>query len=348
MTTPYIDLLARLIATPSTSRDEDASAGILHSWLRSHGVDATRISNNIVALQPGFDPSKPTLMLNSHHDTVRPNPGYTRDPYEPAIMDGKLYGLGSNDAGASVVALIAAFIALKDSVLPFNLMLAVSAEEECSGINGMRRLVKEIGPVDMAIVGEPTKLKCATGERGLLVLDCITHGVSGHAARHEGVSALYKAVDDISRLRSLSFGHTSAMMGDININVTMIEAGTQHNVIPAECRYVVDVRTTDAYTNEETVEIIRHTVDADVTPRSTHIRASAIADSHPLVKAVDALGIEKFLSPTTSDMALMPFPSIKIGPGDSARSHSADEYVELDEIQQATDLYIKLIKNIQS
>ncbi len=239
MTTPYIDLLARLIATPSTSRDEDASAGILHSWLRSHGVDATRISNNIVALQPGFDPSKPTLMLNSHHDTVRPNPGYTRDPYEPAIMDGKLYGLGSNDAGASVVALIAAFIALKDSVLPFNLMLAVSAEEECSGINGMRRLVKEIGPVDMAIVGEPTKLKCATGERGLLVLDCITHGVSGHAARHEGVSALYKAVDDISRLRSLSFGHTSAMMGDININVTMIEAGTQHNVIPADRKSVV-------------------------------------------------------------------------------------------------------------
>ena len=211
----------------------------------------------------------------------------------------------------------------------------------------MRRLVGEVGPVDMAIVGEPTQMRCAVGERGLLVLDCTSHGVSGHAARHEGVNALYKAVDDINRLRTLSFPRTSAMMGDVNINVTMIEAGTQHNVIPAQCRYVVDVRTTDAYTNEETVEIIRRSIDADVTPRSTHIRASAINDSHPLVKAIDALGIEKFLSPTTSDMALMPFPSIKIGPGHSARSHSADEYIGISEIQQAIDLYVKLIKTIR-
>ncbi|MDE6449506.1 MAG: M20/M25/M40 family metallo-hydrolase [Muribaculaceae bacterium] len=347
MISPYIDLLARLVSTPSTSRDEDATARLLHSWLDDHGVATTRIANNIVARQPDFDPSRPTLMLNSHHDTVRPNPGYTRDPYMPTIEGDRLYGLGSNDAGASVVSLIAAFMQLKDDRLPINLMLAISAEEECSGINGMRRLVGEVGPVDMAIVGEPTQMRCAVGERGLLVLDCTSHGVSGHAARHEGVNALYKAVDDINRLRTLSFPRTSAMMGDVNINVTMIEAGTQHNVIPAQCRYVVDVRTTDAYTNEETVEIIRRSIDADVTPRSTHIRASAINDSHPLVKAIDALGIEKFLSPTTSDMALMPFPSIKIGPGHSARSHSADEYIGISEIQQAIDLYVKLIKTIR-
>ncbi len=347
MITPYIELLARLVSTPSTSRDEDATARLLQSWLEDHGVTTTRIVNNIVARHSDFDPSRPTLMLNSHHDTVRPNPGYTRDPYSPSIEDNRLYGLGSNDAGASVVSLIAAFLKLKDDKLPFNLLLAISAEEECSGVNGMRRLVNEIGPVDMAIVGEPTQMRCAVGERGLLVLDCTAHGVSGHAARHEGVNALYKAIDDINRLRTLSFPHTSAMMGDININVTMIEAGTQHNVIPARCRYVVDVRTTDAYTNEETVEFIRRSVDADIAPRSTHIRASAIDDNHPLVKAVDALGIEKFLSPTTSDMALMPFPSIKIGPGHSARSHSADEYIGINEIQQAIDLYVKLIKTIQ-
>lgn len=347
MTAPYIDLLTTLVSTPSVSREEDATAGIIFSWLEQNGVNADRISNNIIARSNGFDPSKPTLMLNSHHDTVRPNPGYTRDPFAPAIEGDRLYGLGSNDAGASVVSLIAAFMTLRNYDFPFNLILAISAEEECMGPNGMRLLLKEIGPVDMAIVGEPTQMRCAVGERGLLVLDCVTHGVSGHAARHEGVNALYKATDDINRLRNIAFERSSALMGDININVTMIEAGTQHNVIPAECRYVIDVRTTDAYTNEETLAIIRNAVEADVTPRSTHIRASAIDDNHPLVKAVDTLGIDKFLSPTTSDMALMPFPSIKIGPGDSARSHSADEYVGISEIQQAVCLYVKLIKNIQ-
>jgi len=347
MIEPYIDLLSSLVATPSTSRDEADSASLIRTWLSGHGVNARRIANNIVAETECFDSSKPTLMLNSHHDTVRPNAGYTRNPYAPTIEGDFLYGLGSNDAGASVVALTAAFLSLRDCDLPFNLILAISAEEECSGINGMRLLLKETGPVDMAIVGEPTQMRCAVGERGLLVLDCISHGVSGHAARREGVNALYKAVDDINRLRNLSFERKSPLMGDININVTMIEGGTQHNVIPAECRYVVDVRTTDAYTNEETLAIIQSTVDADVIPRSTHIRASAIDDRHPLVGAADRLGIEKFLSPTTSDMALMPFPSIKIGPGDSSRSHSADEYVRISEIEQAIDIYLNLIKNIR-
>lgn len=347
MIAPYIDLLASLVATPSTSRQEEGTAALLQTWLSGHGLSVRRIANNIVAMPGCFDSSKPTLMLNSHHDTVRPNSGYTRNPYAPAIEGDCLYGLGSNDAGASAVALIATFLSLKDYEMPFNLILALSAEEECSGINGMRLLLKEIGPVDMAIVGEPTQMRCAVGERGLLVLDCISHGVSGHAARREGVNALYKAIDDINRLRNLSFERISPLMGDININVTMIEAGIQHNVIPSECRYVVDVRTTDAYTNEETLAIIQNTVDADVIPRSTHIRASAIDSRHPLVEAADRLGIEKFLSPTTSDMALMPFPSIKIGPGDSARSHSADEYIRISEIEQAIDIYLNLIKNIR-
>lgn len=346
MTDEYITLLSRLISTPSISRAEGDTATIIESWLSGHGVATQRIANNIVARSAERDPARPTLMLNAHHDTVRPNPGYTRDPFAPVVENGRIYGLGSNDDGGSVVALIAAFMQLKDSMLPFNLILAITAEEECSGANGMRLLLNSIEPVDMAIVGEPTGMRCAVGERGLMVLDCTAHGRSGHAARGEGENALYKALDDIDRLRSLSFERTSALMGDIGINVTQIEAGTQHNVIPAECRFVVDVRTTDAYTNEETLELISRTIGSDVSARSTHLRASAISESHPLVKAVDSLGIGKFLSPTMSDMTLMPFPSIKIGPGDSARSHSADEYIIIDEIAQAIDTYIKLIKKI--
>lgn len=342
----YIALLSSLIATPSVSRQEADTAAIIHSWLTDHGIESERIANNIIARAAAFDPTKPTLMLNSHHDTVKPNAGYTRDPFTPTIENGRLYGLGSNDAGASVVSLIATFKNLQDTTLPFNLILAISAEEECSGENGMRLLLKSIGKVDMAIVGEPTGLKCAVGERGLLVLDCISHGVSGHAARSEGVNALYKAIDDINRLRALKFDRTSRLMGDININVTQINAGTQHNVIPAECRFVIDVRTTDAYSNEETLDIINRAIDADVIPRSTHLRASAIDDNHRLIKAVESLGIEKFLSPTMSDMALMPFPTIKIGPGDSARSHTADEYIEIQEIENAVKLYTKLILTI--
>lgn len=346
MINEYISLLSNLVATPSLSRDEGQTASIIEAWLNRHGVVTERVANNIVARSCGYNPEKPTLMLNSHHDTVKPNAGYTRDPFVPTIENGRLYGLGSNDAGGPAVALIAAFMKLRNYELPFNLLLAITAEEECSGANGMRLLLKHIGPVDMAIVGEPTGMKCAVGERGLMVLDCTAHGKSGHAARKEGINALYIALDDINRLRNLKFERQSALMGDININVTQINAGTQHNVIPAECQYVVDVRTTDAYSNEETLEIIDHAIESDVKARSTHLRASAIDDNHRLVMAIDALGIEKFLSPTMSDMTLMPFPSIKIGPGDSARSHSADEYIGIDEIEQAIEIYIKLILTI--
>ena len=342
----YITLLQQLISTESYSRSEQASADILVRYLHENGVSPQRYANNVVVWSRQFNSDKPTLMLNSHHDTVKPAAGYTRNPFTPTIEEGRLYGLGSNDAGGSLVALIETFLRLENTDLPVNIVLALSAEEEVSGINGMRLLVNELEHIDMAIVGEPTQLKCAIGERGLVVLDCVATGKSGHAARHEGINALYKAVDDIDRLRRLTFPATSALMGPVNINVTGIQAGTQHNVIPDRCTFMVDIRTTDAYTNEQTVSLIQQSLTSEVTPRSTHIRAWATPDGHPLLNAVKAAGIERFLSPTTSDRALMPWPGIKIGPGDSARSHSADEYIYLDEIEQGIQTYINIIKNI--
>ncbi len=342
----YITLLQQLISTESFSRSEQATADILVGYLLENGVMPQRYANNVIVRGRQFDPAKPTLMLNSHHDTVKPAVGYTRDPFTPTIESGRVYGLGSNDAGGSLVALTETFLRLEDTELPVNLLLALSAEEEVSGINGMRLLVNELEHIDMAIVGEPTQLKCAIGERGLVVLDCIATGKSGHAAHHEGINALYKAIDDINKLRTLTFPVTSTLMGPVNINVTGIQAGTQHNVIPDRCTFMVDIRTTDAYTNEQTVELIQQAISSEAIPRSTHIRAWATPDNHPLLNAVRAAGIETFLSPTTSDRALMSWPGIKIGPGDSARSHSADEYIYLDEIEQGIQTYINIIKNI--
>ena len=346
-----IRLLSELIATPSLSRDETRSADLLFSWLEARGAHPQRLYNNVWAVAGGFDPSRPTLMLNSHHDTVRPSSSYTRDPFAPVIEHGRLYGLGSNDAGASLVALVEVFLEFCDKPLPFNLLLALSAEEECAGENGLRALLPELMNtchIDMAIVGEPTSMQAATAERGLVVLDCTTHGKSGHAARNEGVNALYAAMDDIALLRGFRFEKESAVLGGIGISVTQIEAGTQHNVIPDKCRFVVDVRTTDAYTNEETVEILQRALHADAVPRSTRIRASVIADNHPLVQAAVAAGCQTFISPTTSDRTLMPFPALKIGPGESARSHTADEFVGLDEIENGIDGYRKIIKILVS
>lgn len=347
----YTDLLKRLIATPSVSRSEDQTADVLFRWLRSRGVDPQRIGNNVWALSDNYDPNKSTVMLNSHHDTVPPAPSYTIDPYTPIEVDGKIYGLGSNDAGGSVVALAETFCRLRSNELPFNLLLALSAEEEVSGEGGIRLLLphlerKGIKP-DMAIVGEPTDMNPAIGERGLVVLDCIAHGKTGHAARNEGVNAIYIALDDIDRLRKLSFPHQSPLLGPVKISVTMIEAGRKHNVVPEECRFVVDVRTTDAYTNDETVALIRQAIVSDATPRSTRIHASAIAEEHPMVRAAVAAGGTPFVSPTTSDMALMPdFPTLKLGPGNSSRSHAADEYICRDEIDRAIDIYSQILTSL--
>ena len=351
MTDKAISLLESLISTPSVSRSEEGTADVLMSWLSLQGIEAQRIYNNVWALARPYDDSLPTLMLNSHHDTVKPSPAYTTDPYTPVHRDGRIFGLGSNDAGASVVSLASVFCMLKDTPLPFNLLLALTAEEEVSGEKGMRAFLPEMRRlgirIDMAIVGEPTSLQPAVAERGLVVLDCTATGVTGHAARNEGVNAIYKAMDDIAVLRNLRFPEESAVLGPVKISVTQIQAGRQHNVVPETCTFVVDVRTTDAYTNEQTVELIRNAICSEAKPRSTRIHASVIDSKHPLVRAAVDMGRIPFVSPTTSDMALMPdFPTLKIGPGDSSRSHTADEYIFVSEISDGIALYQELISRL--
>lgn len=347
-----VGLLQQMIALPSFSRSEEATAGLLFSTMESLGFSPRRFRNNVWAVQPSFDPARPTLLLNSHHDTVKPSGAYTRDPFLPEISDGRLYGLGSNDAGASVVALMAAFERFYGRKLPFNLLLAITAEEEVTGENGMRAFLPHLEDngigISMALVGEPTEMQPAVAERGLVVLDCLSLGESGHAARGEGVNALYKAIEDIESLRNFRFPAESRILGPVGMQVTMIQAGQQHNVVPAECRWVVDVRTTDAYSNEETVELLRKVVKhSSLTPRSTRVRASVIDSSHPLVRAAEMIGGKPFVSPTTSDMSQMSaFPSLKMGPGKSQRSHSADEFVMVDEIESAILKYENFINNL--
>ena len=274
--TDAVELLKRLIATPSLSRDEARTAELISGYLAEHGAAPERLANNVWVRSDGFDPTRPTLLMNSHHDTVRPAASYTRDPFAPTVEGDRLYGLGSNDAGASAVCLIQTFLTFRTRTLPFNLVLAVSAEEECMGENGMRALLPALGRIDMALVGEPTGMQAAAGERGLVVLDCTAHGKSGHAARGEGVNALYIALEDIARLRSFRFERESELLGPVGIAVTQIEAGTQHNVVPDTCRFVADIRTTDAYTNEETVEILRAAIRSDAVPRSIHLSSWAM------------------------------------------------------------------------
>ena len=348
LTTESIALLDQLIATPSVSRDEAATADIIEASLKAH-VKGTvqRIYNNVYVRSPHWDDARPTLLMNSHHDTVKPSASYTRDPFEPTHEEGRIYGLGSNDAGASAVSLIAAYRYYEDTPLPFNMLLAISAEEEVMGEHGMRGLLPELGKVDMALVGEPTGMQAAVGERGLVVMDCVAHGVRGHAARNEGINAIDIAIKDIEQLRNYRFERRSELLGDIKMTVTQINAGTQHNVIPDECRFVVDIRTTDAYTNEETARIVDQLLTSDAKERSTRVHASAIYEDHPLVKAAVAIGRETFVSPTTSDMALMHgIPSLKMGVGESARSHGADEYVLESEITEGIQIYINYLASL--
>lgn len=355
-----IKLLQRLIATPSFSREEDAVADIWYEWLdnqpfiqKSH--DLIRLHNNVFLLPKCKRADRPLMMLNSHIDTVKPAASYTRDPFAPDIIDGKLYGLGSNDAGASGVSLATAFLNLGQCQnLPADLMLALTAEEEVMGQRGMRATLPYLAErgmtPDMAIIGEPTGMQPAIAERGLLVLDCTAKGKSGHAARGEGINALYRAMEDIQVLRQFTPERISDTLGPISVNVTMINCGTQHNVVPDVCTFVADVRTTDAYTNEETVELLRQCVKwSELQPRSTRVRASVISNDHPLVKAAEYLGKTPFVSPTSSDMALMPdFPTLKIGPGQSSRSHAADEYIKISEIEEAISTYQDIITHSSS
>lgn len=343
-----IDLLKQLIATPSTSRDEAKAADIVETFMKKCGYAPTRFGNNIVVTAPNLDSSKPTLLLNSHIDTVKPAAGWNRDPFSPTEEDGRLYGLGSNDAGASLVSLIAAFRILSTLPREYNIVLVASAEEEVSGVNGISSVIPHLPKIDVAIVGEPTEMNPAISEKGLMVLDVEVYGEAGHAARNEGINAIYKAVPVIEGFRNMTFDRQSDTLGPIKLSVTQIEAGSQHNVIPALCKLVVDVRTTDAYSNENTLRLIRERLpECRITPRSTRLNPSSISIEHPLIKRLVIMNRKPFGSPTLSDQALMPWQSVKLGPGKSSRSHTADEYIELDEIREAIHLYITLLANLK-
>ncbi|HKG07253.1 MAG TPA: M20 family metallo-hydrolase [Pedobacter sp.] len=342
-----LGLLKQLIAIQSFSKEEDKTAAAIEQFLQQRDIKTFRKLNNIWAYNKYFDASKPTVLLNSHHDTVRPNSGYTRDPYDAAVEYGKLYGLGSNDAGGCLVSLIATFLYFYDQEeLKYNLCLATTAEEEISGNNGLELVLPDLGELDFAIVGEPTQMNLAIAERGLLVLDCVATGKAGHAAREEGDNAIYKALKDIEWFRNYKFSKVSEVFGPLKMTVTIINAGSQHNVVPATCTFTVDVRVTDAYANEEVLKIIRTNVDCEVTPRSIRLKPSSIDKEHPLVRAGVAMGRTTYGSPTTSDQALLSIPSVKVGPGDSARSHMADEYIYVDEIAEGIALYISMLETV--
>ena len=342
-----IELLQRLIATPSVSRDEAAAADIIEAEFSRLGFAAKRVGNNVWAEAWEHDESKPTILLDAHIDTVKPNAQWSRDAFTPTIEGDKLYGLGSNDTGGSLVAMIAAFAQLSKTEQPYNLIMLASAEEEVTGAGGVRAVLSEVGKIDFAIVGEPTGMNPAVAEKGLMVLDCTAYGVAGHAAREEGVNAIYKAMRDMEWFRTFRFERVSPMLGPVKMSVTGVQAGTQHNVVPAECKFMVDVRVNECYQNEELLAEIRSNVECDVQPRSTHLNSSAIALDHPAVERLVAMGRKPFGSPTMSNQAVMPFTTLKLGPGDSARSHTADEYILLSEIAEAVVMYVAVLDKLK-
>jgi acetylornithine deacetylase len=341
------ELLSNLIRNPSFSKQEAATADVLESFFKIQGLKTNRKDNNVWVLNKYFDPAKETILLNSHHDTVRPRSDWTRDPFIPIIEDDKLYGLGSNDAGAALVSLIAVFLHYYDAQnLDFNLIMLASAEEEISGLNGVESVIGSLGKIDFGIIGEPTGMQMAIAEKGLMVLDCLAEGTSGHAAKESGINAIYIALEDIKWLRNYRFPLTSDVLGPIKMTATMIESGSQHNVIPDTCKFVVDVRNTDSFSNEEVLQIIKDNMKSQVIARSTRLQPSAISGDHVLVKTAKNLGIKTFGSDTLSDQALMNFPTVKMGPGDSLRSHTADEYIKLNEIQKGIEIYIQVLDKI--
>lgn len=343
-----IQLLKKLIATPSFSKEEANTASIIDTFLQEHAVKTNRVQNNIWATNLYFDSTKPTILLNSHHDTVKPNKGYTLDPFNPIEQDGKLFGLGSNDAGGCLVSLIACFLYYYNSVnLPYNILLIASAEEEISGLNGIELILKEVPTIAFGIVGEPTLLEMAIAERGLMVLDVETTGIAGHAARKEGENALYKILPDIEWFKTYQFNKVSDLLGAVKMTVTVIETENKtHNIVPSSCKMVVDVRVNELYSFEEILSTIQANIQSTVKPRSLRLRSSGIALDHVLVQAGLKLGKGYYGSVTTSDKALMPFPALKMGPGDSARSHTADEFINLKEIEEGVLTYIQLLSTI--
>ena len=346
LTLDAITLLKRLIATPSVSRDEEKAADIMMEEIENYGLPAIRDGNNIWITDPEMRDDRPTLLLNAHIDTVKPVASWTRDPFSPDIEGDTLYGLGSNDCGGGLVSLLQAFRFLVTKPRLYNLVYLASCEEEVSGINGIRRVIDKLPHIDVAIVGEPTGMEPAVAEKGLMVIDMTAHGKSGHAARGEGINAIYEALDDMLWVRDYKFDRVSDFLGPTVMNLTVVNSGTQHNVIPDECRMVIDVRSNENYDNEEIFHFIDEHTKSDCKARSFHLRSSHIPLDHPLVKQLIAMGKHPFGSPTLSDQALMPWQSLKLGPGQSSRSHSADEYIRISEIEDAIVTYIRLIEEI--
>ena len=340
-------LLKNMISIPSFSKEEKTVADFLERYIELQGYAVSRKDNNIWLMSPGFDPSRPTLLLCSHIDTVRPVAGWTHDPLRPLVDNGKVYGVGSNDAGASVVTLLQVFFILSQKQQSYNLIYTAVAEEEISGEKGISSLLQELPRIDFAVIGEPTGMQLAVAEKGLMVLDCIAYGKAGHAARNEGENAIYKAMEDIVWFKDFIFPKQTEFLGPVKMSVTQINAGTQHNVVPDQCAFVVDVRSNEMYTNEELLEIITQKVNCTVTPRSTRLSSTATPLEHPIVAQGKAIGRKLFGSPTLSDQALLPYPSVKIGPGDSARSHTANEYILVKEIEEAIEVYVELLDGIE-
>lgn len=342
-----VELLNSLIRNPSFSKQEEATAHELESFLKLRQLNVKRKDNNIWVVNKYFDPAKESILLNSHHDTVKPRSDWTRDPFFPVIEDEKLYGLGSNDAGAALVSLIAVFLSYYDiENLDHNLIFVASAEEEISGKHGVESVLESLGNIGFGIIGEPTGMQMAIAEKGLMVLDCLSEGKSGHAARDSGKNAIYIAMEDIAWLRSYRFPLISELLGPVKMTTTMIEAGSQHNVIPDTCKFVVDIRNTDSYRNEEVLQIVKENLKSRVSARSTRLQPSSISGDHELVKVAKTLGIKTIGSDTLSDQALMNFPTVKMGPGESHRSHTADEYVYLQEIQNGIEIYKQVLDKI--
>lgn len=348
LTNDAIALLRQLIETPSFSSEEDQTASHIEAWMQRYDIDYKRTKNNVWAVNKHYDESKPNLLLNSHHDTVKPNTAYTKNPFKAIVEDGKLYGLGSNDAGGCLVSLIATFTHFynhKD--LKYNLILVASAEEESSGPNGLNSMLKIIPKIDVAIVGEPTLMNLAIAEKGLVVFDAKVKGTASHAAHPNDDNPIYKTIETLQWFKDLKFEKGSEALGDVKLTVTQINAGKQHNVVPADVELVIDVRVNDAYTNAEIAELLQKNAPCDsIIPRSLHLNSSSIPVEHPLVQAGIAMGRTTYGSPTLSDQAWLSCKSLKLGPGDSPRSHSADEFIYLHEIEEGIKIYVELLNRV--
>ena len=346
LTQEAISLLEALIETPSFSSEEDQTALLIENWFTQNDIPFERENNNVWAFNKYFDKNKPTLLLNSHHDTVKPNQGYTNDPFKAFVEDGKLFGLGSNDAGGCLVSLLATFVHFySNENLPYNIVIVASAEEESSGKNGLNSVLKHLPELDCAIVGEPTLMQLAVAEKGLLVLDVVVKGTASHAAHNNPDNPIYNAIPVIEWFNTYEFEKISDVLGPVKMTVTQINAGKQHNVVPSQCDLVVDIRVNDCYNNNEILEIVRKHISAEVNPRSMHLNASSIPLNHGLVKAGIALGRTTYGSPTLSDQSVLSCQSLKLGPGETLRSHSANEFIYVSEIEDGIALYIKILED---